>query len=74
MFIQRVIEELTGGTPNERPQTYSNATVAECAPTPKKCKTCSCKDCRNRTTDICAICRKTVCGKCQTKQCKTCTS
>ena len=74
MFIQRVSEELMEGAPNKRLPTESNAAVAECAPTPKKLKTCSGKDCRNRTTDICVICKKTVCGKCQTKQCKTRTS
>ena len=74
MFIQRVSEELTKGTPNKGLQTESNASVAECAPTPKKRKTCCGKDCRNKTTDICVICNKTICGKCQTKQCKTCTS
>ena len=74
MFIQRVSEELTEGTPNKRLQTEGNAAVAECAPTPKKRKTCCGKGCRNRATDICVICKKTVCGKCQTKQCKTCTS
>ena len=112
MFIQRVSKELTGDTPNERLQTESNAAVARCAPIPKKRKTCSDKDCRNRTTDIvmqeasdalsklqtvtlfrpirslqCSWSptalknnrclrdlQKTVCGICQTKQCKTCTS
>ena len=74
MFIQRISEELTVVTPNKRLQTESNTAVAECAPTLKKCKTCSGKHCRNRTTDICVICKKAVCGKCQTKQCKTCTS
>ena len=57
MFIQRVSEELTGGTLNKRLQT-EKATVAECAPTHKKRKTCSGKDCRNRIIDICAICKK----------------
>ena len=38
MFIQRVSEELTRGTPNKRLQTESNAAVPECAPTPKKAK------------------------------------
>ena len=74
MFIQRVSEELTGGTPNKKLQTESNSAVAECAPTPKKRKTYSDNDCKNRTTYICAICKKTVSGKCQTNQCKTCTS
>ena len=48
MFIQRVSKKLMGGTPNKRLQTESNAAVAGCAPTPKKCKTCCGKDCRNR--------------------------
>ena len=55
MFIQRVSKELTGDTPNKRLQTESNAAVAACALTPKKHKTSFSKDCRNRTTDICAI-------------------
>ena len=74
MFIQRVSEKLSVGTPNKRLQTESNAAVAKCASTPKLRKTCSGKNFRNRTTDICAICKKTLCGKCQTKQCKTCSS
>ena len=73
MFIQRVSEELTKSTPNKRLQTESNPAVAECASTPKKRKICSGLDCRNRATDICAICKKTVCGKCQTKQSQICT-
>ena len=58
MFIERVSDELTGGTPNKRLQTESNAAVAECAPTSKKRKTCCGKGCRNRATDICVICKK----------------
>ena len=71
--MQRVSKELTRGTSNERLQTESNATVAECAPTPKKRKTYFGKDCTNKTTDIFVINKKTICGKCQTKQCKNCT-
>ena len=62
MFIQRVSEELTGSTPNERLQIEINVVVAECAPTPKKRKTCFGKECKNRTKNICAICKKTLCG------------
>ena len=46
MFMQRVSEELMEGTSSKRPQTESNGAVAKCAPTPKKRKTSSGKDCK----------------------------
>ena len=52
MFIQRVSEDMTMGTPNKRLRTESNAAVAKCASRLEKRKTCCGKDCRNRTTGI----------------------
>jgi len=46
-------------TANKRLQIESNAAAADYASTPEMRKTCSGKDCRNRTTDICVICKKT---------------
>ena len=63
-FIQRVVEVLTGTTPEEN--TGKNAVaqrnlIKTPEPSEKKRKTCATIKCLNRTTDLCNSCRDMVC-------------
>jgi len=72
MFITEGECRTNGDTPNKKLQIAINSAFAECAPTPKIAKLVLAKI--DRKTYICVICKKSVRGKCQTKQCQASTT
>ena len=75
-FIQKVCEELTGSNPgssHRAAKTDESSKVDHLgSPLPKVRRTCSIRCCKNRTTDLCFLCKKPICGKCGKKLCATC--
>ena len=71
-YMQKISEELTGNVPNS---TQTENREANIKSPPAKCRrTCSTRQCKNRTTDVCDNCVKPVCGKCAKKRCRLCMS
>ena len=64
-YIKKISEELTGNVPNS---TQTENREANIQSPPAKCRrTCSTRQCKNKTTDVCDNCVKPVCGKCAKK-------